>query len=109
LRGAAIVLHQELYVRLLEFRERHFGGILHRGRGDAGIALRRQRQDQADADLSGADLRRLHRLAGRRRFAAEAIECAAGTGGKKHGQRGGRGHPAKIASRCLKPVSLRCQ
>ena len=46
LRRAGVVLHQQLDVRFLEFGERHFGGVLHRLRGDAGIARRRQRQDQ---------------------------------------------------------------
>ncbi len=55
LRRAAVVLHQQLDVRILEFGERHIGGVFHRLRGDAGIALRRQRQDQADADLARAE------------------------------------------------------
>ena len=55
LRAAAVVLDQELDVRILEFRQRHFGGVLHRLRGDAGIARGRERQDQADLDLPGAD------------------------------------------------------
>ena len=40
---------------LVEFRERQFGGILHRLRGEAGIATGRQRQDQRDLDLAAAD------------------------------------------------------
>ena len=50
LRIAAVVLHQQLDVRVLEFGQRHLGRVLHRLRGDAGIAGRRQRQDQRDAN-----------------------------------------------------------
>ena len=64
LRAAAIVLDQELDVGILEFRQRHLGGVLHRLRGDAGIAGGRQRQDQADLDLPGADRERLLLRAG---------------------------------------------
>ena len=55
---------------ILEFRQRHFGGVLHRLRGNAGIAGGRQRQDQADLDLPGADRLRLLRRPGRR------VRCA---------------------------------
>jgi len=41
LRIAGVILDQELDVRILEFRQRHLGGILHRLRGDAGIACGR--------------------------------------------------------------------
>ena len=61
LRAAAIVLDQELDVGILEFRQRHLGGILHRLRGDAGIAGGGQRQDQADLDPPVADRLRLLR------------------------------------------------
>ena len=61
LRAAAIVLDQKLDVRVLEFRQRHLGGVLHRLRGDAGIAGRRQRQDQPDLDLAVAGDGRLLR------------------------------------------------
>ena len=61
LRVAAVILDQELDVRVLEFRQRHLGGVLHRLRGDAGIAGGRQRQDQADLDLPVADGERLLR------------------------------------------------
>ncbi len=64
LRRAAVVFHQQLDVRILEFGERHFGRVLHRLRRDAGIALRRQRQDQADTDLP--------RCRSRRRAAAQS-------------------------------------
>ena len=53
--GAAVVLHQELDVGGIELGERHLGGVAHRLPGDAGIAAGRQRQDQADLDLAGAD------------------------------------------------------
>ena len=53
--GAAIVLHQKLDVRIVEFGDRHFRGIAHRLAGNAGIAGRRQRQDQPHFDLAGAD------------------------------------------------------
>ncbi len=59
LRAAAVILDQKLDVGILEFRQRHLGGVLHRLRGDAGIAGGRQRQDQADLDLPGADRERL--------------------------------------------------
>ena len=61
--GAAVVLHQKLDVGIVEFGERHLGGVAHRLRRRAGIALRRQRQDQRDLDLPGADLGRLLRAA----------------------------------------------
>ena len=69
LRAAGVVLDQELDVGILEFRERHLGGVLHRLRGDAGIARCRQRQDQADLDLAVADRGRLLRRSRRRRAA----------------------------------------
>ena len=50
---------------LLEFRQRHLGGVFHRLRGDAGIARRRQRQDQADLDLAVTDRLRLLLWSGR--------------------------------------------
>ena len=59
LRAAAVILDQKLDVRILEFRQRHLGRVLHRLRGDAGIAGGRERQDQADLDLPGADRERL--------------------------------------------------
>ena len=37
----------------------HLGRVLHRLRGDAGIAGGREWQDQADLDLPGADRKRL--------------------------------------------------
>ena len=55
-RIAAIVLDQQLDVRIVEFGEREFGGVLHRLRREPGIAGRRQRQDQRDLDLASADL-----------------------------------------------------
>ena len=61
LRVAAVILDQELDVRILEFRERHFGRVPHRLRGDGGIAGRRQRQQQADLDLAVAGDDRLLR------------------------------------------------
>ena len=64
LRAAAVILDQKLDVRVLEFRQRHLGGVLHRLRGDAGIAGGRKRQDQADLDLPGADRKRLLLRAG---------------------------------------------
>ena len=63
-RQAVVVLDQELDIGILEFRQRHLGGILHRLGGDAGIAGSRQRQDQADLDLAGADRERLLGRAG---------------------------------------------
>jgi len=57
LRGAAIVLHQELDVGIAEFGERHLGGIAHRLRRKACIAGTRERQDERDLDLTGADRR----------------------------------------------------
>jgi hypothetical protein len=59
LRAAAVILDQKLDVRILEFRQRHLGRVLHRLRGDAGIAGGRERQDQADLDLPVADRKRL--------------------------------------------------
>ncbi len=60
--GAAVVLHQELDIGSVEFGDRHFRGIAHRLAGDAGIAGRRQRQNQAGFDLAGADGRARRRL-----------------------------------------------
>jgi hypothetical protein len=59
LRAAAVILDQKLDIRILEFRQRHLGRVLHRLRGDAGIAGGREWQDQADLDLPGADRKRL--------------------------------------------------
>ena len=55
----AVILDQKLDVRVLEFRQRHLGRVLHRLRGDAGVARRRKRQDEPDLDLPGADRKRL--------------------------------------------------
>ena len=64
---AGVVLHQKLDVGAVELGERHLGGVLHRQRGDAGVAAGRQRQDQRDLDLAGADRGgRLDRAAGLR-------------------------------------------
>ena len=63
LRRAGVVFDQELDIRVLEFVERHFGGILHRLRGDAGVAGRRQRQDQRDTNLPRAERGRRRRFA----------------------------------------------
>src|SRR5439155_6581979 len=63
LRRGTVVLDQELDVGILEFGERHLGRVLHRLRGDAGIAGARQRQDQADLELSAADRDRILRRA----------------------------------------------
>ena len=68
--GAAVVLDQELDVGGIELGERHFGGIAHRLPGEAGIAARRQRQDEAGLDLTGADASRRRALA---RSAAAAM------------------------------------
>ena len=59
LRAAAVILDQKLDVRILEFRQRHLGRVLHRLRGDAGVAGGRERQDQADLDLPVANRQRL--------------------------------------------------
>jgi hypothetical protein len=60
--GAAVVFHQELKVGRIELGDRHFGGIAHRLTGDAGIAGRRQRQNEPGFDLAGADGRARRRL-----------------------------------------------
>ena len=67
--GAAVVFHQELDVRIIEFGDRHFRGIAHRLAGKAGIAGRRQRQDEPGFDLAGC---RWSRLAAPARSAAPA-------------------------------------
>ena len=54
---AAVVLHQELDVGRIEFGERHLGGVAHGLPGNAGIAAGRQRQNEADLDLAGAERR----------------------------------------------------
>jgi hypothetical protein len=62
LRGAAVVLDEQLHVRRLELGQRHFGGVLHRLRGCAGIAGGRHRQQQRDLDgprTGGSDRRLL--------------------------------------------------
>jgi hypothetical protein len=68
LRIAAVILDQKLDVRILKFRQRHLGGILHRLRGDAGIARGRQRQDQSHLDLPVTGNERLLRRPGRTRL-----------------------------------------
>ena len=86
--GTAVVLHQKLDVRAAELRERHLGGVLHRERNRCRIALSRQRQDQADAHLTGADrrglLRRLRRLL---RLRAEHVGGVGAAGDER--ERGG--------------------
>ena len=59
LRTAGVILDQKLDIGILEFRQRHLGGVLHGLRGDAGIAGGRQRQDQSHLDLPGARNERL--------------------------------------------------
>jgi len=65
LRTAGIVLDQKLDIGILEFRQRHFGGVLHRLRGNPGVTRSRQRQEQPDLDLTAADRQRLLGRAGR--------------------------------------------
>ena len=89
LRHAGVVFDQQLDVRILEFVERHFRRVLHRLRGDAGVARRRQRQDQADLDLPRPDHGGRRRFgARRRRDQARLVEIASGAGAE-HGGRGG--------------------
>ena len=71
-----MILDQELDIRILEFRQRHFGGVAHRLRGEPGIACRRQRQDQPDLDLSGPDRLRLLLRTGRNAFRVTAGKLA---------------------------------
>jgi hypothetical protein len=76
--GAAIVHHQKLDVGSVELGDRHLGGVAHRLPGEAGIATGRQRQNETDLDLAGADGgagRRLGALR-RRRRRGERIEQA---------------------------------
>ena len=61
----AVILDQELDVGILEFGQRHLGRVLHRLRGDAGVAGGRERQQHPDLDLPGADRERLLRRSGR--------------------------------------------
>ena len=90
----------------MELGQSHLGGVLHGNRGDTGIALRRQRQNEPDANLAGADLRGLHRFAGGRCCAAvQTVERAACTGGKQQRERSGHRQPAEVAPCCPQPVS----
>src|SRR6185437_6598447 len=64
LRIAAVILDQKLDVWILEFRERHLGGVLHGLRGHAGIGRRRRpsaveavRRARAEAAASRMGLR----------------------------------------------------
>jgi hypothetical protein len=66
LRGAGVVLDQELDIRVVEFGERELGCVAHRLAGETRIAAGRERQHQPDPDLPGAD-RVARRLLGRRR------------------------------------------
>ncbi len=89
--GAAVVFHQELDIGIVEFRNRHLGGIAHRLAGDAGIARRRQRQDQAGLDLAGADGRARRRLRALRRRRRRQVLGISGAPGQ---QRAGGGQQA---------------
>ena len=101
LRAAAIILDQELDVGILEFRQRHFGGILHRLRGDTGISRRRQRQNQAYLDLPRPNrkwlLLRAGRLRALRTELAEALlharTCAEQGRAEEEAQRSPPGSP----------------
>lgn len=55
LRRAAIVLDEDLDVRVLELGKRQFGGIAQRVGGDRARTFPAQRQDQPDLDAPGAD------------------------------------------------------
>ncbi len=74
--GAAVILGQELNVRVAKFRQCHFGGVAHGLAGGAGISAGRQRQDQTDLEIAGAPigvrLRRYHARSGR--IAARQID-----------------------------------
>ena len=59
LRGAAIVLHDELDIGRAEFREREIGGVFHGLRDGARIAARAERQNERDARRRSAERRRL--------------------------------------------------
>jgi hypothetical protein len=64
--GAATILEQKLDIWILELSQRQFGGVLHGLRRQPDIAGGRQRQDQSDPDLTGADRAgNLSRLRGR--------------------------------------------
>jgi hypothetical protein len=96
LRRAAVVLHQDLDIGIVEFEQRHLGCVLHRQRDAAGIALRRQRQDQRDLDGAAADQRagwrRRHLLLRQRRivdsFTGAVAADRAAAGERQPGQRG---------------------
>ena len=53
--GAAVVLHQDRDVGVLELADRKVGGVTQRGRGDGALALPGQRQDQRDLDRARSD------------------------------------------------------
>ena len=69
LRRAAVVLHQQLDVGVLEFGERHLGGVLHRLRRDAGIAC--------------ADSGRISRRGPARRRSRRRLRAAPADGGRR--------------------------
>ena len=55
-RRAGIVLHQQLNAGVgVKFRERHLRRVAHRLTGEAGIAGRRQRQNERNLDLAGTE------------------------------------------------------
>ena len=109
LRRTGVILHEQLDVGIFEFVERHFGGVLHRLRGDAGIALRRQRQDQPDANLAAADIiAGLRRRFGRLARKDVAAGRASGTGARRqsHGECGNRKGIADAAQRARQLAPL---
>ena len=86
LRSAAVVLDQELDIRILKFGERQFCGVAHRLRGDGGIAGRRQRQQEPDLDLAAAHRRWLLLRAGRLLATGERRLHAGATGNERRPQ-----------------------
>ena len=96
-RAAAVVLHQKLDVRIVEFTQRQLGGVAHRLRGHAGIAGRAERQDESDLDLPLPDLGAGLLLRGRLR--GEEIAAGDSAAGARHQRKSGGQREGNIERR----------
>ena len=107
-RAAAVVLHQQLEIRVVEFRERHLGGVAHGLRRHRRVAACGQRQDETDLDLAFADIGRgLGRPAGRGAGPKVTQGKVPGTAGQ-HGDGCQGGEPRGRRARRPRTEGLQC-
>jgi hypothetical protein len=100
--AAAVVLHQELDVGVVEFRQRHLGGIAHGLRRHRRVAAARQGQDEPGLDLAFPDIAR--GLRGRAGRGAGEIAHARAAGQQEEGRQGGQ--PRRWHARGPRPPGL---